>query len=125
LRSAANSRPDQLAHHDVEAPRVDDRHFRPAWRVLTRLDALLADKAITAAEWHAAADYRELWDRVGWRAFTRSSAFGTVRAAGNSSARSTAPHPALLLCLDIEPGTEIASSLACSSAIACTGNRPL
>jgi hypothetical protein len=49
-------------HHDVEAPRVDDRHFRPAWRVLTRLDGLLADKAITAAEWHAAADYRELWD---------------------------------------------------------------
>jgi hypothetical protein len=34
-------------HHDVEAPCVDDRHFRPAWRVLTRLDGLLADKAIT------------------------------------------------------------------------------
>jgi hypothetical protein len=48
-------------HHDVEAPSVDERHFRPAWRVLTRLDGLLADKAITAAEWHAAADYRELW----------------------------------------------------------------
>jgi hypothetical protein len=47
-------------HHDVEAPRVDNRHFRPAWPVLTRLDGLLADKAITAAEWHAAADYREL-----------------------------------------------------------------
>ena len=71
-------------HHDVEAPRVDDRHFRPAWRVLTRLDALLADKAITSAEWHAAADFRELVDHVRCRAFTRSSAFGTVRAAGNS-----------------------------------------
>jgi len=45
-------------HHDVEAPRVDDRHFRPAWRVLTRLDGLLADRAITSAEWHAAADFR-------------------------------------------------------------------
>ena len=51
-------------HHEVEAPRVDDRHFRPAWRVLTRLDGLLADRAITAAEWHAAADYRELVDQV-------------------------------------------------------------
>ena len=59
-------------HHDVEAPRVDDRHFRPAWRVLTRLDGLLADKAITAAEWHAAADYRELWDRVSRAALIRS-----------------------------------------------------
>jgi hypothetical protein len=52
--------------------------------MLTRLDGLLADHAITSAEWHAAADYRELVDRVRGRAFTRSSAFGTVRAAGNS-----------------------------------------
>jgi hypothetical protein len=59
-------------HHDVEAPRVDDRHFRQAWRVLTRLDGLLADRAITAAEWHAAADYRELWDRVSRAALIRS-----------------------------------------------------
>ena len=59
-------------HHDVEAPRVDDRHFRQAWRVLTRLDGLLADKAITAAEWHAAADYRELWDRFSRAALIRS-----------------------------------------------------
>jgi hypothetical protein len=59
-------------HHDVEIPRVDDRHFRPAWRVLTRLDGLLADKAITAAEWHAAADFRELWDQVARSALLRS-----------------------------------------------------
>jgi hypothetical protein len=71
-------------HHDVEAPRIDDRHFRPAWWVLTRLDRLLADRAITSAEWHAAADFRELVDRVQCRAFTRSSAFGTIRATGNS-----------------------------------------
>jgi hypothetical protein len=71
-------------HHEVESPRVDDRHFRPAWRVLTRLDGLLADHAITSAEWHAAADFRELVDQVRCRAFTRSSAFGSVRAAGNS-----------------------------------------
>ena len=36
------------------------------------------------AEWHAAADFRELVDQVLCRALTRSSAFGTVRAAGNS-----------------------------------------
>ena len=59
-------------HHEVEAPRVDDRHFRPAWRVLTRLDGLLADRAITAAEWHAAADYRELVDQVARAALIRS-----------------------------------------------------
>jgi hypothetical protein len=68
-------------HHDVEAPRVDDRHFRPAWRVLTRLDGLLADKAITAAEWHAAADYRELVDRVRRGALVRSSSL--VRVGGS------------------------------------------
>ena len=65
-------------------PRVDDRHFRPAWRVLTRLDGLLADHAITSAEWHAAADFRELVDQVRCRAFTRSLAFRTVRASENS-----------------------------------------
>ena len=47
-------------HHRVEAPRIDDRHFRAAWRVLTRLDGLLADGAITTAEWHAAADFRDI-----------------------------------------------------------------
>lgn len=47
-------------HHVVEAPRIDDRHFHPAWRVLTRLDGLLADGAITTAEWHAAADFRDM-----------------------------------------------------------------
>ena len=68
-------------HHEVEAPRVDDRHFRPAWRVLTRLDGLLADRAITSAEWHAAADYRELVDQVRREALTRSTLFATPRAA--------------------------------------------
>ena len=61
-----------MASAPVEAPRVDDRHFRPAWRVLTRLDGLLADKAITAGEWHAAADFRELWDQVARSALLRS-----------------------------------------------------
>jgi hypothetical protein len=47
-------------HHRVEAPVVDERHFRPAWRVLTRLDGLLVSGAITSAEWHAAADFRDM-----------------------------------------------------------------
>ena len=68
-------------HHDVEAPRVDDHHFRPAWRVLTRLDRLLADRAITSAEWHAAADYRELVDQVRRGALVCSSSL--VRVVGS------------------------------------------
>jgi hypothetical protein len=52
--------PFYLQHHRVEAPSVDERHFRQAWRVLTRLDGLLADGAITTAEWHAAADFRDM-----------------------------------------------------------------
>jgi hypothetical protein len=35
-------------------------------------------------EWHTAADFRELVDQVRCRALTRSPAFGTVRATGNS-----------------------------------------
>jgi hypothetical protein len=67
-------------HHDVEAPRVDHRHFRPAWWVLTRLDRLLSDHVITSAEWHAAADYRELVDQVR-RGGLSGSALVATRAA--------------------------------------------
>ena len=49
-------------HHLVEAPRIDDRAFRPAWRVRTRLDALLDRRAITPREWRAASEYRSLWE---------------------------------------------------------------
>lgn len=47
-------------HREIEAPRIDDRHFRVHFRVVTKLDGLLADRLITGAEWHAAADFREL-----------------------------------------------------------------
>jgi hypothetical protein len=63
---------------------IEIKRRRGRLSVLTRLDGLLAHKVITAAEWHAAADYRELVDQVRCRAFTRSSAFGTVHAPGNS-----------------------------------------
>jgi hypothetical protein len=59
-------------HHDVEAPRVDARHFRQAWRVPHPARWAAADRAITAAECSAAADYRELWDRVSRAALIRS-----------------------------------------------------
>jgi hypothetical protein len=86
-------------HHDVEVPRVDDRHFRPAWRVLTRLDGLLAEKAITAAEWHAAADFRVLWDQVALRTAaladrTRSTGIAGHRAFDGSLAGELDAHNA-------------------------------
>jgi hypothetical protein len=51
-------------HHDVEAPRVDDRAFRQGWRVVTRLDGLLAEGRITTGTWQAAAEYRDAWDAL-------------------------------------------------------------
>ena len=93
-------------------PRVDDRQFRPAWRMPTRLDASLADKTITAAECRAAADFRELVDQVRCWAFTRSSAFGTVRAAGNSSGNWVAG--------DLDASARLRQIRAVLSAWACT-----
>jgi hypothetical protein len=55
-------------HHDVEAPRVDDRHF-PAGG---SSHGSTGCSPTTAAELHAAADCRELVDRVCCRAFTLS-----------------------------------------------------
>ena len=71
-------------HHQVEAPRVDARHFRPHWRIITRLDGLLADRAITAAEWHAAADYRDLVDQLRRRTLARPAAMGTGPGVGSN-----------------------------------------
>lgn len=51
-------------HHDVEAPRVDVSHFRQAWRVRTRLDALHVDGQLTRDEWRAACEYRDCCMRL-------------------------------------------------------------
>jgi hypothetical protein len=51
-------------HHDVEAPRVDTRAFRQGWRVVTRLDGLLAAGLIAPGVWQAAAEYRAAWDAL-------------------------------------------------------------
>ena len=71
-------------HHQVEAPRVDDRHFRPHWRIITRLDGLLIDRAITQSEWHAAADYRDLVDQLRRRTLARPAAMGTGPGVGSN-----------------------------------------
>jgi|HubBroStandDraft_3_1064219.scaffolds.fasta_scaffold08362_6 hypothetical protein len=51
-------------HHDLEAPRIDGRSFRQAWRVQTRLNRLLVEGAITPQAWIAALIFRATWDTV-------------------------------------------------------------
>ncbi|HYM25288.1 MAG TPA: hypothetical protein VEU08_18855, partial [Vicinamibacterales bacterium] len=51
-------------HHDVEAPRVDTRAFRQGWRVVTRLDGLLAAGLIAPGVWQAGAEYRAAWEAL-------------------------------------------------------------
>jgi hypothetical protein len=41
-------------HHNVEPPAIDGLSFRPYWRLVTRLDQLLLDRAISQPEWRAA-----------------------------------------------------------------------
>ena len=67
-------------HHDVEAPRVDASAFRQGWRVVTRLDALLATRRISPGQWEAAVQYRNAWARV-MRAHGGSSQAGMRRIA--------------------------------------------
>lgn len=45
-------------HHAVEAPLIDNRNFRQAFRVLTKLDQLLFDGAITKPVWRAGTLFR-------------------------------------------------------------------
>lgn len=57
----ARPTPEFRRHHDVEAPRVDERAFRQGWIVRTRLDQLLADDRISREQWHAASEFRVAW----------------------------------------------------------------
>jgi hypothetical protein len=45
-------------HGPVEPPKIDGTAFKPFWKARSRVDRLLADGAINAAEWAAAIDYR-------------------------------------------------------------------
>jgi hypothetical protein len=51
-------------HHQVEAPEVSDRAFRPGWRVRTQLDRLLLDGQITGFEWRIAGWLRSCAERT-------------------------------------------------------------
>ena len=51
-------------HHAIEAPAIDGAEFRPYWRVWTRLDQLLADRAINATTWRAGVDFRRIAELV-------------------------------------------------------------
>lgn len=51
-------------HHAVEAPSIDERAFRAYWRVWTRLDQLLADRAINSLTWRAGVEFRRLQELV-------------------------------------------------------------
>jgi hypothetical protein len=56
--------PEFQRHHDIEPPRIDGVAFRPGWRVRSRLDVLRASGMITAAEWLAASEFRNAWERA-------------------------------------------------------------
>jgi hypothetical protein len=45
-------------HNEIEPPLVNDRHFRTAFRVKSRLDRLVSEKTITVREWTIAVEYR-------------------------------------------------------------------
>lgn len=45
-------------HHALEAPAINEREYRPFFRVDTRLDQLCASHAISLETWHAAIRFR-------------------------------------------------------------------
>jgi hypothetical protein len=51
-------------HVAVEAPIIDETEFRPYWRVHTRLDALLHDRAINFVEWRAGQAFRSIAETI-------------------------------------------------------------
>jgi hypothetical protein len=56
-------------HREIEEPQIDDAHFRPAWRIKTRLDALYTAGALAWSAWQAALRYRaaaELAASIAW-----------------------------------------------------------
>jgi hypothetical protein len=50
------------AHHQVEAPAVDQWEYRPGWRVKTGLDGLLAAGLINGREYRLATEFRRLYE---------------------------------------------------------------
>jgi hypothetical protein len=83
-------------HAEFEAPAIDGEHFRPYWRKQnrTRLDDLLAEKAIGTREYLAAILYRDLIARAvqsawgGWRTETIDRSTSSLQINGRASAES-------------------------------------
>jgi len=75
--------PEYRRRHQVEAPAIDNKEFRQGWRVITKLDRLLADKRITRGQWSVGYEYKSAWSA----AFDVSlPEFATVRVnSGNPS----------------------------------------
>jgi hypothetical protein len=51
-------------HHAIEAPAIDQWHFRTYYRVWTRLDQLKADHAISPYVWLCGCEYRHIAELV-------------------------------------------------------------
>jgi hypothetical protein len=51
-------------HHEVEDPQVDEKAFRPAWRIRAQLDRLLYEGKITGFEWRVAGWLRSCHERA-------------------------------------------------------------
>lgn len=49
-------------HHEAEAPTIDDREFRPAWRRRSRLDKLLTSGAISPEQYRAGLAFRDSYE---------------------------------------------------------------
>jgi hypothetical protein len=63
--AVATNRPTPITqHHDVTAPRVDNRAFRQGWRVATRLDGLLEAGRIDREAWDCATEWRRWAETV-------------------------------------------------------------
>jgi hypothetical protein len=55
----------RLRHAEaIDAPRIDALAFRQGWRVVTRLDGLLAAGLIAPGVWQAGAEYRAAWEAL-------------------------------------------------------------
>lgn len=66
-------------HHTVEAPAIDEREFRPGWRVKTKLMLLLETGRIDRRQFEAAAAFKGWCEAVGRQ---RTSTWLAVRVDG-------------------------------------------
>jgi hypothetical protein len=82
-------------HHAVEAPVIDDTEFRQYWRVHTRLDTLLADRAISIHEWRAGQAFRSIAHTVLATSWPTSKWLDSGRGGGGIDYVLVARHDAI------------------------------